>query len=241
MEMAVNIRNLSVALGGEKVLCDISLDLPRGRTIALIGPSGAGKTTLIRAIVGSLKVCDGEVSVLGRRAGSTALRREVAYMAQDLAVYEDLTVRGNLAYFATMIGVRRRDRRAMIDRVLVAVELDDKAKSLVSDLSGGQKRRVSLAVALLGAPKLLVLDEPTAELDPVLRDKLWALFAKLAGLGVTLVISSHSMDEASRCDDLALIRDGEIIAHSSPEALLERTGEKTVERAFLRLVREDAR
>lgn len=241
MDVAVTTKNLSVTLGGERVLHDISLDLPRGRMIALIGPSGAGKTTLIRAIVGSLKIRDGEVSVLGRHAGSAALRREVAYMAQDLAVYEDLTVRGNLAYFATMIGVRRRDLRAMIARALADVELEDKAGSLVSDLSGGQKRRVSLAVALLGAPKLLVLDEPTAELDPVLRDKLWALFAKLAAAGTTLLVSSHSMDEASRCDDLALIRGGEIIAHSSPEVLLEQTGERTVERAFLRLIQEGER
>jgi len=238
---AVEIKNLSVTLGGVGALRDVTVEVFTGKITALIGPSGAGKTTLIRAIVGRLKISSGAVSVLGCPSGSAMLRSEVAYMSQDLSIYEDLTVRNNLKYFATMIGIPRKGLTQLVDDTLREVDLLDKAQSLVENLSGGQKRRVSLAVALLGSPKLLVLDEPTAELDPVLRDQLWRLFAKLAATGKTLIISSHSMDEASRCDDLVLIRDGEVIAHSTPRELLQRTGEPTVERAFLHVVTEAKR
>lgn len=240
MHSAVNIQKLSVTLGNVHALKQVDIALPVGKTIGIIGPSGAGKTTLIRAIVGSLEVPEGEgsVQIFGQPAGSPGLRQMVTYMSQELSVYSDLTVHENLAYFITMVGQPKAGSKAAIGRLLETVDLADKAGSLVSDLSGGQKQRVSLAIALIGSPKLMVLDEPTVGLDPVLRDKLWRLFKQLAGQGTTLIISSHSMDEAERCDNLVLIRDGEVIAHSSPAELLQQTHTKSVEYAFLKLVGE---
>jgi ABC-2 type transport system ATP-binding protein len=237
METAVKIKNLSVTLGGQfKALKSINLELPTGKTIGVIGPSGAGKTTLIRGIVGRLGLTSGDITVFGEPAGSPGLRRQLSYMTQELSVYPDLTVRENLRYFVTMSGQPRKQSEEIITGVLEAVDMSAKADSLVSNLSSGQKQRVSLAIALIGSPKLMVLDEPTVGLDPVLREKLWRLFARLADRGTTLIISSHSMDEAERCDDLVLIRDGKLIAHSSPEELRKRTGTKTIEDSFLKLV-----
>lgn len=236
--IAVKVKNLSVILDGRhKALSDISLELPEGKMIGLIGPSGAGKTTLIRAIVGNLKVAPSAVQVLGKPSGSKVLREQVSYMAQGFSAYSDLTVKENLEYFITMTGQPRKKFKEMLSEVLDLVDLSDKEDSLVSQLSGGQKQRVSLAVALIGSPKLMVLDEPTVGLDPVLRESLWGLFARLAEKGTTLIISSHSMDEASRCDDLVLIRGGKLVAHSSPRALLKQTESKTIEESFLKLVR----
>ncbi len=239
MDMVVKIRKLSVTLDGKvQALKDVSIDFPRGKTIGVIGPSGAGKTTLIRSIVGMFNISHGSVIVLDKPAGSPELRSRVTYMGQDLSVYLDLTITENLAYFATMSGQSRSDTKQSIERILDTVDMADKADSLVSDLSGGQRQRVSLAIALIGSPQLMVLDEPTVGLDPVLRDKLWGLFARLASQGITLIISSHSMDEASRCDDLVLIRGSEIIAHNTPAELLKSTQTDSVERAFLKLVGE---
>lgn len=237
MNTAVKIQNLSVTLGGHFVaLRDVSLEFPVGKVIGVIGPSGAGKTTLIRGIVGRLRTKPGTVEVLGLPAGSVRLREQVSYMTQELSVYPDLTVRENVEYFVTMMGQPRKSASKVVTEVLEAVDMSDKADTLVENLSGGQKQRVSLAIALIGSPKLMVLDEPTVGLDPVLRARLWDLFARLAEQGTTLIISSHSMDEATRCDDLVLIRDGEVISHSSPRELCESTGTKTVEQGFLKLV-----
>jgi len=237
VETAVKIKNLSVTLGGHfQALKNVSLDLPEGKTVGFIGPSGAGKTTLIRSIVGRLQTDKGSIEIFGQPAGSPELRRQLSYMTQGLSVYSDLTVRENLRYFAITTGHSYKQAKGIIDEVLSAVDMQNKADSLVSNLSGGQKQRVSLAIALIGSPKLMVLDEPTVGLDPVLRERLWKLFNQLAGQGTSLIISSHSMDEAERCDDLVLIRDGEVIAHSSPEELRHRTGTKTIEQSFLKLV-----
>jgi ABC-2 type transport system ATP-binding protein len=237
MSTSIRVDNLSVILGGNlKAIDDISLELPDGKIIGFIGPSGAGKTTLIRSIVGNLKIASGTVQVLGEPAGAKSLRDHVSYMTQELSVYPDLTVKENIEYFSAMAGQPRKKSEAILHGVLGLVDLTDKRGSLVGQLSGGQKQRVSLAVALIGSPKLMVLDEPTVGLDPVLRENLWNLFAKLAQQGTTLIVSSHSMDEASRCDDLVLIRDGKLVAHDSPEALLKQTGSKTVEDSFLKLV-----
>jgi len=240
MSVSVKIKKLSVTLGGRvQALKNVSLELPVGKSIGFIGPSGAGKTTLVRSIVGRLKTADGAIHVFGQPAGSPALRSIVTYMTQELSVYADLTVKENLAYFATMAGQRRADAKANIADILRAVELTEKANTLVSNLSGGQKQRASLAVALIGSPQLMVLDEPTVGLDPVLRDKLWQLFNNLVKQGTTLIVSSHSMDEAERCDDLVLIRSGRVIAHGAPAQLLKSTGTKNVEQAFLKLVGGD--
>jgi ABC-2 type transport system ATP-binding protein len=236
MDPAVKIKNLSVTLGGKnRALQSVTIDLPAGKMIGFIGPSGAGKTTLIRSIVGRLKIETGSVMVFNETAGSPSLRSKLTYMTQEQSIYADLNVRQNLIYFAKMAGQSKTQAKPTVKEVLQLVGLENKADALAENLSGGQKQRVSLAIALIGSPKLMVLDEPTVGLDPVLRDKLWGLFNKLADKGVTLIISSHSMDEASRCDDLVLIRNGRVIAHSSPKGFLEQTNSKTIEEGFLKL------
>lgn len=237
MDTAVKIKNLTIILGGRfKALKNVSIDLPVGKMVGVIGPSGAGKTTLIRGIVGRLHISSGTIDVFDQPAGSPSLRKQLNYMTQELSVYPDLTVRENLRYFAIMAGQARKHIKATIARVLEPVDMTNKATNLVSSLSGGEKQRVSLAIALIGSPKLLVLDEPTVGLDPVLRENLWELFARLADQGHSLIITSHSMDEAERCDDLVLIRNGRIVAHSSPLELRQLTNTKTVEQGFLKLV-----
>ena len=214
----------------------MNLELPTGKLIGFIGPSGSGKTTLIRSIVGRQKISSGTVSVLGQPAGSAGLRSDVSYMTQEPSVYRDLSVEQNIGYFAKMFGVPNGRVKMLIERMIDLVELQNEKGSLVGNLSGGQIQRVSLAIALIGHPKLVVLDEPTVGLDPVLRIKLWDLFRRVADMGQTLIISSHVMDEAEHCDDLVLLRDGKVLAHESPQALCARTKSKTVEESFLKLV-----
>ena len=229
---AVRIDALDVTRGGVRVFDGLSLELGRGVLAGLIGPSGCGKTTLLRCIVGTQRVLSGRVDVLGAPAGSPALRSRVAYTTQAPSVYEDLTVRENLQYFARILRAPDTVRRAARD-----VRLDDVLERPVRTLSGGQRARASLATALLGAPELLVLDEPTVGLDPVLRAELWGLFRDLAAGGATLLVSSHVMDEAERCDVVLLMRDGKLLAAEPPRDLVARTGAASVEDAFLRLVR----
>ena len=237
MKPAVVIEGLHVRRGGRPVLHGVSAELPAGAVTGLLGPSGCGKTTLIRAIVGVQRVARGSVSVLGQPAGAASLRSRVAYVTQAPSVYADLTVRENLHYFAQVLDVPRES----VDEALAAVDLEPDADRLVGTLSGGQRSRASLACALLGRPGLLVLDEPTVGLDPVLRRDLWDLFHRLADEGATLLVSSHVMDEASRCDRLLLMREGRLIATTTPSELRERTGEDEMEAAFLHLVEEVAR
>jgi ABC-2 type transport system ATP-binding protein len=230
--VAVTIERLRVVRGGRLVLPDVSLAVRAGTVTGLLGPSGSGKTTLMRAIVGVQIVAGGEVQVLGEPAGSPSLRRRVGYVTQAPSVYGDLTVRENLRYFAGIVGASR----GRVDEVLETVGLAPLAGQLVRTLSGGERSRVSLGSALLGEPELLVLDEPTVGLDPVLRRDLWEFFHGLAESGATLLVSSHVMDEARRCDELVLLRDGRIVAAESPDALLARTGAADLEQAFLSLV-----
>ncbi|HEY7178245.1 MAG TPA: ABC transporter ATP-binding protein [Gaiella sp.] len=232
---AVEIEGLRVVRGGRVVLDDLSLRLPAGRVIGLLGPSGCGKSTLLRSIVGVQIVERGTVRALGLPAGAPALRARVAYATQAASVYDDLGVEENLRYFAAVLGAPARD----VERVLAEVDLADHAGRPVGRLSGGQRSRASLAVALLGRPELLVLDEPTVGLDPVLRAELWGLFRRLADEGRTLLVSSHVMDEATRCHELLLMRDGAILAQQTPDELLARTGARDVEAAFLALVRDE--
>jgi ABC-2 type transport system ATP-binding protein len=232
MNYAVEIDGLDVQRGGQRVLHGLSAGLEAGRVTGLLGPSGCGKTTLIRSIVGVQRVAGGTVSVLGEPAGTASLRHRVAYVTQSPSVYADLTVAENLHYFARVIGAPA----GAIARALAAVDLSDAGGRMVGTLSGGQRSRVSLACALLGHPEVLVLDEPTVGLDPVLRRDLWELFHRLAEEGATLLVSSHVMDEAARCDRLLLMRDGRLVADTTPAELRERTGEQEMEAAFLRLV-----
>lgn len=229
---AVEVRDLRVVRGGRAVLDRLSLDVRPGTVTGLLGPSGCGKSTLLRSVVGVQVVAAGSVTVLGHPAGSPPLRRAVGYVTQAPSVYRDLTVGENLTYFARVLGAPAAD----VERVASEVGLESHVEALTGRLSGGQEARVSLAAALLGSPRLLVLDEPTVGLDPVLRRDLWALFSRLAARGVTLLVSSHVMDEATRCDRLLLMRDGRILADETPAALLERTGAADVESAFLHLV-----
>jgi ABC-2 type transport system ATP-binding protein len=231
----VSIRHLTVKRGRVQVFDSLDLDLAAGRLTGLLGPSGCGKSTLIRAIVGIQRVQGGTVTVLGQPAGHPALRHRVTYAAQADGVYLDLTVIDNVTYFARLAGLSRTE----VDRVITAVGLTDHARQSAGKLSGGQLRRVSLAIALLGAPNLIVLDEPTVGLDPVLRADLWTLFGDLARDGASLIVSSHVMDEATRCDDLVLMRQGRIVAQVTPAALLAETGQPDAERAFLELIRRD--
>lgn len=237
MQYAVEIKNVTLKLSKDfAAIKDVSANIPQGKITGFIGPSGAGKTTLIRAIVGRQQIAKGVIEVLSHPAGSASLRNDVTYMTQSLSVYSDLTVRENLRYFAQMAGVSRKTLNAETESVLQAVDMIEHKNSLVEVLSGGQKQRVSLAISLIAKPKLLVLDEPTVGLDPVLREHLWNLFRTLTQQGSTIVLTSHVMDEASRCDELLLIRDGCILAHDSPQKICEGTGSDTVEQAFIKLV-----
>ncbi|MGY1733051.1 ABC transporter ATP-binding protein [Geodermatophilus sp. SYSU D01045] len=233
MTDAVTVTDLVVDRGRRRVLHDLSCAVPAGRVTGLLGPSGSGKTTLMRALVGVQKVRSGTVTVLGEPAGSPGLRRRVGYVTQAPSVYADLTVRENARHFAALYG---RGARAA-DDALAAVGLTDAAGQLVGDLSGGQRGRASLACALVGEPELLVLDEPTVGLDPVLRVELWDRFHALAAAGTTLVVSSHVMDEAGRCDRLLLLREGRLLADSTPARLRADSGTDDLEESFLRLVR----
>ncbi len=215
------------------MLTGISLGVAAGSVTGLLGPSGSGKSTLIRSIVGVQRISSGSVRVLGLPAGSSTLRANVGYVTQELSVYRDLTVRANLRYFAAILGVDR----GRVDEVLEDVSLADRSDARVGNLSGGQQSRVSLATAMLGNPRVLILDEPTAGLDPVLRDDLWSLFHRLGASGVTLLISSHVMEEAMRCQRLLLLRDGRLLADDTPTGLLQRTGETDMDAAFLELIR----
>jgi ABC-2 type transport system ATP-binding protein len=235
-EPAISIRDLVVDRGGARVLESVSIEVAAGRITGLLGPSGCGKSTLMRSIVGVQIVASGRVDVLGLPAGSRDLRSEVGYVTQAPSVYLDLTARQNLDYFARVLDAP--DQR--VAEAIESVDLAASADRPVGSLSGGQRARVSLATALLSRPRLLVLDEPTVGLDPVLRGELWAGFHDLANGGTTLLVSSHVMDEADRCDDIVLMRDGGILAAMPRERLLAETGADGVEQAFLRLVGADS-
>ncbi|WP_270887280.1 ABC transporter ATP-binding protein [Pedococcus sp. 5OH_020] len=232
MKNAVEIDHLRVVRGGRVVLPDLSVRVPAGQVVGLLGPSGSGKSTLIRAVVGVQVIQAGDVRVLGEPAGSVSLRHRVGYVTQSPSVYEDLTVRANVRYFAAILGASPSSAEEAID----AVDLGSHADTLVGRLSGGQRSRVSLAAALVGDPELLVLDEPTVGLDPVLRRDLWNLFNRLAAQGRSLLVSSHVMDEAARCDRLLLLREGQVLADATLPELLDRTGALDAEGAFLNLI-----
>ena len=233
---AVAISGLRVVRGRRRVIPGLDLEVPAGQVVGLLGPSGSGKSTLIRCIVGVQIIESGAVTVLGHPAGSPVLRDRVGYVPQSPSVYADLSVRDNVVYFGRAVGMRGTELREAVDRTLAEVDLVSYADQLVQDLSGGQESRVSLAAALVGRPSLLVLDEPTVGLDPVLRRDLWDLFRHLAERGHSLVVSSHVMDEATRCDRLVLLREGRVLADVTPAELLQQTGAVDADAAFLALI-----
>jgi len=234
-EEPIVVDRLRVVRSGRVALEDVSVAITGGLVTGLLGPSGSGKSTLMRAIVGVQRVESGQVLVLGERAGSPPLRRRVAYTTQAPSVYGDLTVRENLRYFARILGAPRQ----RVDEAVETVDLGADADRVVNELSGGQRARASLASALLGRPEVLVLDEPTVGLDPVLRRDLWATFRELAAAGATLLVSSHVMEEAERCDELLLLRGGRLLASGPLSDIRRRTGTDDMEEAFLRLIQGD--
>ncbi|MBS9533087.1 ABC transporter ATP-binding protein [Mycobacterium sp. M1] len=231
--VAVDIDRLRVVRGGRPVLHDLSMRLPAHAITGMLGPSGCGKTTLIRCIVGSQLTASGTVTVLGEPAGSASLRHRVGYMPQRATVYDDLRVIDNVRYFAALLGA---DAGA-VDGAIAAVDLQHQRTDYCGNLSGGQRARTSLACALVAAPDLLVLDEPTVGLDPVLRSDLWQQFHELCRRGTTLLVSSHVMDEADRCGGLLLMRQGRLLAHTTPRRLREDTRCTSLEDAFLSIIR----
>lgn len=231
--MSVDIRDLVVDRGHREVLHGISAHLPAGEITGILGPSGSGKTTLLRAVVGVQLVRSGSVTVLGAPAGAPELRHRVGYVTQAPSVYPDLTVTENVRFFAALQG----HGPEAADRAMAAAGLDEVRRQLAADLSGGQLSRTSLACAMVGDPQVLVLDEPTVGQDPVLREELWSWFRSLAEQGRTLLVSSHVMDEANRCDRLLLVRDGSVLAHDTPAAVKASAGTEDLDEAFLRLIR----
>ncbi|MER7576552.1 ABC transporter ATP-binding protein [Streptomyces sp. NPDC126514] len=238
---ALSVYGLQVVRGRHTVLSDITFTAPRGCIVGLLGPSGCGKTTLLRSIMGIQPATGGHVQVLGFPAGAPALSSRVGYVTQAPSVYADLTVLENLRYFSAALGMRGWRRENAVVRVVKEVDLAEYADQMVARLSGGQYSRVSLAVALLGSPDLLVMDEPTVGLDPMVRRELWAVFTRLAQAGTTLLVSSHVMDEADRCDRLLLMRHGRLLASAARGDLLRHTGCSGVEEAFMHLVTAAAR
>ena len=232
---AIKAKGLTVHKDKTNILHGLDMTIQAGTITGLIGPSGSGKTTLMRAIVGVQKY-GGELFVLGKPAGTASLRPKLGYVTQSPAVYDDLTVRQNIHYFARVAGIAPRDA----DAVLAQVQLEAQQGQLVRSLSGGQRARVSLEVALLGDPDLLILDEPTVGLDPILRNELWSQFSELARQGKTLLISSHVMDEAERCEELVLIRDGNLLWNDSRQKLLEATKTGNVSDAFVAMIKRSA-
>ncbi|MCH6470944.1 ABC transporter ATP-binding protein [Sinomonas terrae] len=233
---AVEAESLLVRLRHTEVLHGLTFSVPSGRVTGLLGPSGSGKSTLMRAIVGVQRIASGTLTVLDSKAGAAALRPLIGYMTQDAAVYSDITVLDNVRYFASLHGRSRAEAREAV----TAVGLSGFEKRKAANLSGGQFSRVSLACTLVGHPKLLVLDEPTVGLDPVLRVDLWERFRALADAGTTLLVSSHVMEEASRCDSLLLLRDGHLLGQLTPDELRERGRSQDLEQAFLGIIQTSA-
>lgn len=231
---AIDVAALTVRRGGRVVLDSLSCRIAPASVTGLLGPSGSGKTTLMRSIVGVQRIAAGTVSVFGLPAGSPELRARTGYMTQSVSIYDDLTVAENVRYFATVAGAGR----AAVARTIDEVGLAGAARQLVHTLSGGQRSRASLACALVGDPELLVLDEPTVGQDPVLREELWDMFHARARAGATVVVSSHVMDEAVRCDRLLLIRDGALLADDTPAGVQAAAGTDDMDAAFLTLIRQ---
>ena len=229
MTVSIKFQDVSVRRAKTEALSSVNFEVSNGQIVGLLGPSGAGKSTIMRSIVGVQNGVTGTVEVLGEKSGSVDLATRVAYSTQQSSVFDDLSVTQNLLYTSAILGLDKE----RVPQVISTVKLEGYEKAKVRDLSGGQKSRVSLAMALIGDPELLVLDEPTVGLDPVLRAELWGLFRKLANQGKTLLVSSHVMDEAERCDQIIFVRDGKVIAFDTLANILKNTKTKSAEEAFL--------
>ncbi|KMT23202.1 ABC transporter ATP-binding protein [Clostridium cylindrosporum] len=232
-ESVVSISNLQVSYDKNIILDNISLEIPKGEIIGLLGPSGSGKTTLIKSIMGMVKASQGEVVVLGYKIPSLEVVQSIGYMAQSDALYDDLSALDNILFFAELYGIKGKIAKERADEVLELVDLINNKKKLVKNFSGGMKRRLSLAISLLHNPILLILDEPTVGIDPLLRKNFWNEFKRIKSLGGTIIVTTHVMDEAYNCDRLSLIRDGKIIADGSPKELMKISNADNIDEAFL--------
>jgi ABC-2 type transport system ATP-binding protein len=234
VSFAIRCRDLNVKRGKNHILHNLDLDIPQGVIMGLLGPSGSGKTTLMRSIAGLQRIESGEIEVLGRPAAHKALRHEIGYSTQSASVYSDLTCIENIEFFAALYSMNEKSPTQILDEV----DLSRNAHQMASSLSGGERARLALATTLVGSPQLLILDEPTVGLDPVLRVQLWQLFTALAEQGKTLLVSSHVMDEADSCQQLILLRNGEVLAQGTPEELRERSGKNRMDDVFISLIGE---
>jgi len=232
MSSAISISGLTVIREGNTILKDFDLEIKAGKILGLLGPSGSGKTTIMRSIVGLQRFSGGTISVLGAKAGDKSLRTRVSYSTQDASIYRDLTCSENVNYFSALQG----STSTTTEEILELVDLGKNRKQLAATLSGGERARLALATALVGKPEILILDEPTVGLDPLLRRDLWRLFHRFTAQGKTLLVSSHMMEEADHCDELILLRDGAILAKGTPEQLRQETGLENMDSVFISLV-----
>jgi ABC-2 type transport system ATP-binding protein len=232
---AISVKGLTRSYGSIKAVDGLELDVEEGQIFGLLGPNGCGKTTTIKMLLGLVRPDSGTATVLGMPAGSRGALDAVGYMPQETALYEELTVRENIALFAGFRGITGKDRLRREDEVLGLVDLRSRRSSVLSTLSGGQRHRVSLAVSMVHSPKVLFLDEPTVGVDPPLRANFWRTFRKKADEGMTIVMTTHYMDEARNCDRIAMMREGRLIAQGAPSSIIEGTGTTTLEEAFLEL------
>lgn len=231
--IVVNVSDVDVKYEKTAILSNVSLSIKEGEIIGLLGPSGSGKTTLVKAMIGMKEIVKGEIRVFDEKIPTLKGVNHIGYMAQSDALYDDLSGLDNILFFGKLYGMKGKAARKRSLELLTLVNLDKDYNKAVKHYSGGMKRRLSLAIALVHNPKLLILDEPTVGIDPVLRKKFWDEFTRIKGSGGTIIVTTHVMDEAYKCDKLALIRNGEIIAKGTPDEMIKASDGKTMEDAFL--------
>ncbi|AHI55421.1 ABC transporter ATP-binding protein [Listeria ivanovii] len=232
-EIAIKVTNLDVQIGKKQILSNMSLEIKKGEIFGLIGPSGAGKTTLVKTIIGMEKATTGQTEVLNKVLPSLPVISKIGYMAQSDALYTDLTAKENLDFFASLYSIKGNTKKERMNYAADLVNLQADLTKKVSNYSGGMKRRLSLAISVLANPDVLILDEPTVGIDPELRKSIWDELGELKTNGKCILVTTHVMDEAEKCDRLAMIRNGKIIAVGTPQELSSKTSSGKLEDAFL--------